>query len=61
MLSLNAVLLGLNFLFLELNPNDPLNKDAANTLVKSPNVFARNVKLAMRGLIIDREEYDRVI
>ncbi|KAJ8141083.1 hypothetical protein OY671_005742 [Metschnikowia pulcherrima] len=60
-LSLNAVLLGLNFLFLELNPNDPLNKDAANTLVKSPNVFSRNVKLAMRGSIIDREEYDRVI
>lgn len=60
-LSLNAVLLGLNFLFLELNPSDPLNKDAANMLVKNPNVFARNVKLSMRGLVVDREIYDRVI
>ncbi|GEQ67645.1 hypothetical protein JCM33374_g1310 [Metschnikowia sp. JCM 33374] len=60
-LSLNSVLLGLNFLFLELNPNDPLNKDAANMLVKNPQVFARNVKLAMRGSFIDHESYDRVI
>lgn len=60
-LSLNLVLLGLNFLFLELNPNDPLNKDAANMLVKNPQVFARNVRLAMKGLYIDSERYDRVI
>ncbi|OBA20741.1 hypothetical protein METBIDRAFT_79026 [Metschnikowia bicuspidata var. bicuspidata NRRL YB-4993] len=60
-LSLNAVLLGLNFLFLELNPNDPLNKDAANMLVKNPALFSRNVSLAMRGLYVGLEVYDRVI
>lgn len=60
-LSLNSVLLGLNFLFLEPNPNDPLNKDAANMLVKNPATFVRNVKLSMRGLMIDGEHYDRVI
>lgn len=60
-LSLNSVLLGLNFLFLEPNPNDPLNKDAANMLVKNNPVFTRNVRLAMKGLYFDGEQYDRVV
>lgn len=60
-LSLNSVLLGLNFLFSEPNPNDPLNKDAANMLVKNPQVFVRNVLLAMRGHMIDGVHYDRVM
>lgn len=60
-LSLNLVLLGLNFLFLEPNPNDPLNKAAANVLVKNNPVFTRNVKLAMRGQYVDGEDYDRVV
>ena len=36
-LNLNGVFMGLNILFLEPNPNDPLNKDAANVLVKDKN------------------------
>lgn len=60
-LSLNSVLLGLNFLFLEPNPNDPLNKDAANMLVKNPPMFVKNVRLAMRGMYVDGETYDRVV
>lgn len=60
-LSLNSVLLGLNFLFLEPNPNDPLNKDAANMLVKNPQTFVKNVRLSMRGLYVDGETYDRVV
>lgn len=60
-LSLNLVLLGLNFLFLEPNPNDPLNKAAANVLVKNNMVFTKNVRLAMRGQYVDGEDYDRVV
>lgn len=60
-LSLNSVLLGLNFLFLEPNPNDPLNKDAANVLVKNLPAFTRNVRLAMKGQYVDGEQYDKVL
>ena len=60
-LSLNSVLIGLNFLFLEPNPNDPLNKEAANMLVKDKKQFERNVTTSMRGGYISLEHYDRVI
>ncbi|KAG5418126.1 UBC12 [Candida metapsilosis] len=60
-LSLNSVLIGLNFLFLEPNPNDPLNKEAANMLVKDKKQFERNVTTSMRGGYISSEHYDRVI
>lgn len=60
-LNLNSVLMGLNFLFLEPNPNDPLNKEAANMLVKNKTRFARNVSDLMRGGCLDGEYYDRVI
>lgn len=60
-LSLNSVLIGLNFLFLEPNPNDPLNKEAANMLVKDKNQFERNITTSMRGGYISLVHYDRVI
>lgn len=60
-LSLNSVLIGLNFLFLEPNPNDPLNKEAANVLFKNKAIFGRNVRNSMRGDTVDNEYYDRVI
>lgn len=60
-LNLNSVLIGLNFLFLEPNPNDPLNKDAANVLVKDTHLFAKKVKESMRGGYMDGHMYDRVI
>lgn len=60
-LNLNSILIGLNFLFLEPNPNDPLNKEAANVLVKNKAVFTSNVKASMRGGYIDNEHYDRVV
>lgn len=60
-LNLNSVLMGLNFLFLEPNPNDPLNKDAANMLVKNKPRFAMNVSDLMRGGSLNGEYYDRVI
>ncbi|KAI5953181.1 UBC12 [Candida jiufengensis] len=60
-LSLNSILIGLNFLFLEPNPNDPLNKEAANMLVKDKKQFERNVYNSMRGSYISSTQYDRVI
>ncbi|ABN64341.1 predicted protein [Scheffersomyces stipitis CBS 6054] len=60
-LNLNSVLIGLNFLFLEPNPNDPLNKEAANVLVKDKSQFKRNVSNSMRGGYIDQTYYDKVL
>lgn len=60
-LNLNSVLIGLNFLFLEPNPNDPLNKDAANVLVKNRALFTKNVRESMRGGYVDQEYYDRIV
>lgn len=59
-LSLNSVLIGLNFLFLEPNPNDPLNKEAANVLVKDKLQFEANVANSMRGRNVQGVVYDDV-
>lgn len=48
-LSLSSVLYGLQLLFLDPNPDDPLNKDAANLLKRDNHEFARNVANAVRG------------
>ncbi|ODV81491.1 NEDD8-conjugating enzyme UBC12 [Suhomyces tanzawaensis NRRL Y-17324] len=60
-LNLNSILIGLNFLFLEPNPNDPLNKEAANVLVREKEQFRRNVGMAMRGGYVEGEYYDNVL
>lgn len=60
-LNLNSVIIGLNYLFSEPNPNDPLNKDAANVLVRSTSKFAENVVISMRGSRVDGENYDLVL
>ncbi|RMX72331.1 hypothetical protein D0869_14726 [Hortaea werneckii] len=43
-LNLNAVVVGLQFLFLEPNASDPLNKEAANDLMTDRDRFRRNVR-----------------
>lgn len=48
-LTLSAVLYGLQLLFLEPNPDDPLNKDAADLLKRDKYAFKRNVDCALRG------------
>ncbi|EGW31223.1 uncharacterized protein SPAPADRAFT_61798 [Spathaspora passalidarum NRRL Y-27907] len=60
-LSLSQVLMGLNFLLLEPNANDPLNKQAANVLAKDPRQFERNVYNSMRGGYIDSVYFDNVM
>eukprot|EP01119_Soliformovum_irregulare_P023924 TRINITY_DN845_c0_g1_i1.p1 TRINITY_DN845_c0_g1~~TRINITY_DN845_c0_g1_i1.p1 ORF type:complete len:210 (-),score=69.35 TRINITY_DN845_c0_g1_i1:65-694(-) len=48
-LSLGSVIFGLMTLFLEPNPDDPLNKEAAQLMVDRPKDFQRNVSDSLRG------------
>jgi ubiquitin-conjugating enzyme E2 M len=60
-LNLNAVVVGLQFLFLEPNASDPLNKEAANDLMADRDRFRRNVRSSMSGGQIKGESFDRVM
>ncbi|TCD67103.1 NEDD8-conjugating protein ubc12 [Steccherinum ochraceum] len=59
-LNLNSVMVGLQYLFLEPNADDPLNKEAAEELRRNRDQFLYNVKNSMRGGNIKNEHYDRV-
>merc|ERR1739847_156478 len=48
-LTINAIVYGLQYLFLEPNPEDPLNKDAAEVLRQNRRLFEQNVQRTMRG------------
>ena len=60
-LNLNAVIVGLQFLFLEPNASDPLNKDAAVDLQMDRDRFKRNVRSSMGGGSVKGETFDRVM
>ncbi|KAA6411641.1 MAG: NEDD8-conjugating enzyme UBC12 [Lasallia pustulata] len=60
-LNLNAVIVGLQFLFLEPNASDPLNKEAAEDLRSNRDGFKRNVKSAMGGGYVKGQSYERVM
>jgi len=48
-LSLGSVVYGLMTLFLEPNPDDPLNKEAATLMIEKPAQFERNVRTSLEG------------
>ncbi|WOO80853.1 NEDD8-conjugating enzyme UBC12 [Vanrija pseudolonga] len=56
-LNLSSVMVGLQYLFLEPNPDDPLNKE---DLRRNRDVFATNVKNSMRGGSVRGETFDKV-
>lgn len=59
-----VVRLGLTFtqfLFLEPNASDPLNKEAAEDLRTNRENFRRNVKTSMTGGSVKGIQYDRVL
>jgi len=60
-LNLNSVMVGLQYLFLEPNADDPLNKEAAEDLRRNRDVFIQNVKNSLRGGNIRGTQYDRVV
>lgn len=59
-LNVNAVIVGLQFLFLEPNASDPLNKEAADDLRANKEAFKRNVRTAMAGGMVRGQSYDKV-
>ncbi|KAN0071757.1 Ubiquitin-conjugating enzyme/RWD-like protein [Elaphomyces granulatus] len=59
-LNLNAVVVGMQFLFLEPNASDPLNKEAAEDLRLHREGFKRNVRTSMGGGMVRNVQYDRV-
>ena len=48
-LSITSVVLGLQFLFMDPNPGDPLNKAAADTMKDNEAQFQRNVSTSIVG------------
>lgn len=48
MLSINSILHGLGFLFLDPNPEDPLNKEAAQLMTANTEKFKQDVARAIR-------------
>jgi len=49
------------FLFLEPNASDPLNKEAAEDLRSNREGFKRNIRTSMSGGAIKSQQYERVI
>jgi ubiquitin-conjugating enzyme E2 M len=48
-LTINAIVYGIQYLFLEPNPEDPLNKEAAQVLQSNRQLFEQNVRKSLRG------------
>lgn len=57
---ISLIQLGSQFLFLEPNASDPLNKEAAEDLRVNREGFKRNVRTSMSGGFVKGEAYDRV-
>jgi ubiquitin-conjugating enzyme E2 M len=53
-------MIGLQYLFLEPNASDPLNKDAAAVLQKNRDKFKQFVRQSMLGGRVDGETFDKV-
>ncbi|KAL1929508.1 hypothetical protein VTP01DRAFT_1646 [Rhizomucor pusillus] len=60
-LSLHSVLVGLQYLFLEPNADDPLNKEAAEDLRHNRSGFESNVKRSLAGGTLKGIKYDNVL
>ncbi|CAB0005552.1 unnamed protein product [Nesidiocoris tenuis] len=60
-LTVNSIVYGLQYLFLEPNPEDPLNKEAAEVLQNNRRVFEQNVQKAMRGGNVGNVYFERCL
>jgi len=60
-LTINSIVYGLQYLFLEPNPEDPLNKEAADVLQSNRRLFETNVLKAMRGGYVGSTYFDRCL
>jgi ubiquitin-conjugating enzyme E2 M len=60
-LTVNSIIYGLQYLFLEPNPEDPLNKEAAELLQTNRRMFEQNVAKALRGGYIGSMYFERCL
>jgi len=60
-LNLGSVIFGLLTLFLEPNPEDPLNKEAAQLMLEKPKEFERNVRESLRGATIGNRKFPKLL
>lgn len=60
-LTVNSIVYGLQYLFLEPNPDDPLNKDAAEILQTNRRLFESNVAKSLRGSYIGENYFERCL
>jgi len=64
-LTVQSIIMGLQFLMYDPNPDDPLNKEAADDLVKDKANFERKVRQTLRGMPMtvgtQRYEFPRFI
>lgn len=60
-LTINSIIYGLQFLFLEPNPDDPLNKEAAEILQTNRRLFESNVAKSLRGSYIGETYFERCL
>jgi len=59
-LNIGSVLFGLMTLFLEPNPDDPLNKEAAQLMIDKPSEFQRNVDQSLRGNYVCGRQFPKL-
>ena len=60
-LGVNPVILGLIFLFIEPNPNDPLNHEAAEQLRASKTKFEQLVRSSLTGGLVGGIRYPKLV
>mmetsp|Transcript_14991 Transcript_14991/g.29183 ORF Transcript_14991/g.29183 Transcript_14991/m.29183 type:complete len:253 (-) Transcript_14991:91-849(-) len=60
-LDINAVIYGLIVLFVQPNPDDPLNHEAAETMRKNKSLFIQNVQRSLKGYPVDGENFPPAI
>lgn len=60
-LAISSVIYGLIHLFMEPNPEDPLNKEAAQVLQSNRRLFEQNVAKSMRGGYIGQVYFARTL
>lgn len=60
-LTISSIIYGLSYLFLEPNPEDPLNKEAAEVLQHNRKQFETNVRRAMAGGHVGNTYFERCL
>ena len=60
-LTVNAVILGLIFLFIEPNPDDPLNHEAARLMRDEYSSFEATVRKSLRGEDVDGAKFPQFV